>query len=309
MRGALRVKIAKDSGSSANLGLVDCSSRPGSKKRNIVIARLREAIQVFSRPGMDCHALRPPRCARGFGSLSNDDAPFPSRISRYSSLVRVCSLFCCTLSAACSLPGSDGPDKIVTYTLGLPERFEPTEQRPQTACETLLVSTPLSAPGLATSAMAYVEEPNQVQYFAENRWIDTPARMLAPLLRQALGSSGLFHAVVISPAPVNAALRLETEVLNLRQKFEGDASAVELEMRASLFDLENRALLANETLRVEEPAPTADPHGGVVAANRAMAKLMDELIEGLKPALTGRECQAHSSPAGQIAPSSKPESL
>jgi hypothetical protein len=64
-----------------------------------VIARLREAIQIFSLPGMDCHALR----------ARNDDAPFHSRISRHSPLALALAG---VLVAGLSQPADAADDEI-----------------------------------------------------------------------------------------------------------------------------------------------------------------------------------------------------
>lgn len=158
-------------------------------------------------------------------------------------------------------------------------------------CGLLLVSSPLSAPGTSTANMLYTREQGRLDYYANSRWIDSPARMVQPLLLQKLGSSGLFEDVLTSPAPVDADLRLQTEILALRQVFKPDdprASQEQLSIRFSLFDLKRRQLLENFILDIEEPATRADAIGGVAAANRAFARLLDELVGRLEKTLGSR---------------------
>jgi hypothetical protein len=67
----------------------------------------------------------------------------------------------------------------------------------------------------------------------------------------------------------------------------------QIAVRASLFDLKRREIIVSGLLKVEEPADTADAHGGVQAANRAAAKLLDQLMELLGPAvMKHRQCPA-----------------
>src|SRR5438477_1736189 len=51
---------------------------------------------------------------------------------------------------------------------------------------TLLINDPKSSPGYGTQSMMYVDRHYQLKEFANNHWIDTPGRMLTPLLTQSL---------------------------------------------------------------------------------------------------------------------------
>jgi cholesterol transport system auxiliary component len=169
---------------------------------------------------------------------------------------------------------------MTTYLLEWPGRPPASATAPAHPCLILLVSSPRSAPGFATSRMVYVQEAYRIDYFANHQWADTPAGMLAPILSRAVG--GLFRTVVMAPALVEPHLRLESQVLRLQQIFRNDASSVLLELRIDLFDLVNRRSLGSRVFSVSEPAPSRDPYGGVVAANRALARVLNELIDLLQ---------------------------
>jgi cholesterol transport system auxiliary component len=182
------------------------------------------------------------------------------------------------LMMSCALPGQER--EMTTWLLewngslaAARPSFEP--------CVAVLITTPVSAPGYATARMAYTQQDHRVDYFATHRWADTPARMLSPLLARALQTSGLFKAAVESPAPINAQLRLESEVLELRQVFSPGDSKMQLKLKVHLFDLANNRLLASRVFSVTEPTETRDPYGGVVAANRAVARMFEQLVEFL----------------------------
>ena len=156
------------------------------------------------------------------------------------------------------------------------------------ACPTLLLSAPRSAPGYAGSRMAYIEEPHRIDYFAKHRWADSPARMLEPNLMKALEASGLFQAVVRAPTTARFDLRLDTEVLRLVQVFEPNESRVEVAMRISLLDTHQHRVLVSDVLEVTEPAAERTPYGGVMAANRAVDRLLEELQRVLRPSVEPR---------------------
>ena len=101
--------------------------------------------------------------------------------------------------------------------------------------------------------------------------------MISPLVAQALERSGVFRAVVRAPGQAAAELRLDTELMRLLQDFRAQPSRVELALHAQLVDLRNGRVLAAQDFALSENAPSDDPYGGVVAANRALARLLGEL--------------------------------
>jgi len=141
------------------------------------------------------------------------------------------------------------------------------------------VSAPRARPGFDTPQMAYTQRANALEYFARNRWADTPARMLAPLLAQALDHSGGFRAVVQAPSLAAANLRLETELVRLQQDFGARPSRVRLTLRVQLIDTDARRVLASAEFDETEVAPSDDPYGGVIAANRALGRLLERLAK------------------------------
>jgi cholesterol transport system auxiliary component len=153
------------------------------------------------------------------------------------------------------------------------------------ACPTLLLSPPRAAPGYAGARMAYIEEPHRIDYFANHRWADSPARMLESNLIRALEASGLFQAVVRAPTNARFDLRLDTEVLQLVQVFEPTESRVEVTLRICLLDTREQRVLVSDVLEVSEPAAERTPYGGVMAANRAVDRLLQELQQVLRPSI------------------------
>ena len=141
---------------------------------------------------------------------------------------------------------------------------------------TLLVTAPKAQPGFDTARMAYLLRPYEVSYYAVNRWADTPSRMLAPLLAQAMEATGLWLAVVQAPSTVRADYRLDCENLVLEQQF-FSASRVRLALRAQLIDVKRQGVMDSRDFEVFEDAPSDDAYGGAIAANRAVAKFLGEL--------------------------------
>lgn len=142
---------------------------------------------------------------------------------------------------------------------------------------TLLVSTPLAAPGYDNRRMAYTRSPHLLEYFARNEWIEPPARMLSPLIVTALQSDGAFFAVLPAPSVAASDMQLDSTLLRLQQNFNTRPSTVTFTLRASLVHTATRRVLAWREFEHSVPTQADTPQDGVVAANRAVQRVMAEL--------------------------------
>lgn len=153
----------------------------------------------------------------------------------------------------------------------------PTGPRATMAAPTLIVSPPHAAAGFDSHRIMYVRRADQLEYFAYNEWIDTPARMLAPLLVAAVETSGAFRAVVQTPSPAAGELRLDTEVLRLQHEFLGTPSQVRFTLRAYIVENATRQVIASREFEAVAAAPSEDPRGGVQAANQAVRTVLAQV--------------------------------
>jgi cholesterol transport system auxiliary component len=143
----------------------------------------------------------------------------------------------------------------------------------------LEVGAPRARPGFDTPQMVYVRQPYELEYFATNRWADTPSRMLGPLLAQGLEQTESFRAVVQTPSAVPADLRVDTELIRLQQNFATRPSRIELTLHAELIDVRGKRVLSTKLFDETEDAPTDDAYGGVTAANVALRRILEQLAD------------------------------
>lgn len=188
---------------------------------------------------------------------------------------------------------------VQTYQLNPmpdPERTARPVYQPVPA--TLLVSTPKARAGFDTPRMAYVQRPHEVQYFSRNQWTETPARMLVPPLTRALERSRIWDAVVMMPSIVRGDYRLDIDNLVLQHEFFDSPSQVHLSLRAQLIDVKGQCAMGTTEFDVLKPAPSDDPYGGVLAANQAAAKLLEQLVAWLSTYMneSGQDGCKRSSP-------------
>ncbi|MCU0973874.1 MAG: ABC-type transport auxiliary lipoprotein family protein [Burkholderiales bacterium] len=169
---------------------------------------------------------------------------------------------------------------------------------PAPAMRTLVleVSAPRASPGFDTPRMVYVQRPYELDHFANNRWADAPARMLGPLLTQALEQSGGFRTVVQAPTAVPADVRVNTELIRLQQNFSMRPSRAEVELRVQLVDARARRVLATRVFEETETAPSDDAYGGVAGANAALARVLVQVVDFCFAETANRSVPANSAP-------------
>lgn len=190
--------------------------------------------------------------------------------------IRLLIFACIFLLTACSVFSPVKIEQPTTYVLNtLPT---PVTKKPLHHV-TLLVTQPAVNEIYDTAQMAYTSNPYQVAYFAKSRWIDTPAQMLQPLLAQALQDTHYFYAIGLPPALGQYDYILNTRLLQFEQHFAGSSSQFLITLRAQIVKTINNQVIAAKQFTVVEPAFENTPYGGVVAANKAIAKILFQVTQ------------------------------
>ncbi len=185
------------------------------------------------------------------------------------------------LSGCARLRERLGEQSVQTYIFALQQSHQASrvDVNKLGAGPVLEVSAPQARAGYDSPRMVYIQRPYELNYYAHNEWADGPARMLWPLLVKALEASGRFSALVDGPKGVLADLRLDTEIMNLQNEVDAQRSQGRVVLRAQLIELGAHRVLGTQTFEAVEPAPSADPYGGVAAINRALARVLEEIVE------------------------------
>lgn len=191
------------------------------------------------------------------------------------------SLLMCALAlGGCSVlkPGASEPPAF--YALNAPPAV--SVQAPASATRTLptlLITAPRAGAGFDSQKIIFVRHDHQLEYFSHSEWVDTPARMLAPLLAGALEATGAFGAVVLPPASAAGDLRLETEITRLQHNFQSQPSRVQFTLRALVLDDRTRRVMAWREFRGEAVSASDNAQGGVKAANQAIQTVLADLAQ------------------------------
>jgi cholesterol transport system auxiliary component len=201
-------------------------------------------------------------------------------------LARVACLLLSLTVAGCLSPRSDSPE-IQTYQLSL-DGWHSETHADESEGPVLLVSPPQAEPGFETQRMVYIKRPYQLEFFAVNQWAETPVRMVTPLMVQVLNQRGPWRAVIPLPSSVRGDYRLDAYGFLLLQEFIQQPSRVRVTIRTQLIDLKESMIVSTRAFEVVENAPSENAYGGVKAANRAIAALLDQIASWL------RQCVQHS---------------
>lgn len=151
----------------------------------------------------------------------------------------------------------------------------------------LVVGGPQAEAGFEQPRMAYLQRPYEVKYYATNVWVDTPPRMLAPLLLQSLERTNVWRVVVPMPTVARGDYRLDMSGLVLQQEFLQRPSGTRIRLRAQLTETKEQRILGARSLESFAPAPSEDAYGGVLAANRAVSRLLESLNDWISSCLRG----------------------
>lgn len=146
----------------------------------------------------------------------------------------------------------------------------------------MIITVPRTHSGYNTTKIAYRKQLFGLSYYAKSRWADTPGRMLAPLVAEAMNNAGAFQAQYASPGALSASYRLDSELIDFYQDFTVQPSQMRITLRAQLVSLQDNRVLATQLFDVRETAASEDAYGGVQAANRAIAALLVQLADFCK---------------------------
>jgi cholesterol transport system auxiliary component len=184
-----------------------------------------------------------------------------------------------TLLTACGSLFAPAPPAPHFYTLDGPAAMVAAPATPASTpggvAPVMIVALPGAAAGFDTDRLVYMSEAHRLQPYADNQWIDTPAKMLEPLISAALSRTGAFGAVLQAPSPVTGQWALRADIVRLQH--EVAAARFRFTLRVTLID--NRTLTVALAREFDASAPVAGtgPAAAVNAANAAVADVLSQM--------------------------------
>ena len=183
-----------------------------------------------------------------------------------------------TVFSACTL-GPDKREPSTVFDLG-PARVEGAARgdAPPAINATLLIAPVSASPWLDNATMVYrlnYRDASRPEVYAQNRWAMPPALLLTERVRARFAGAARGVVTAQDGARADYALRIELE--DFSQWFDdAQSSKVSVRLRASLIDINTRALQAQKSFNVERPAAPDAP-----GAAQSLAAASDAVIEEL----------------------------
>lgn len=175
---------------------------------------------------------------------------------------------------ACSIFSPVKTDSIKEYMVDV-KPFAP--QLRKTSFKTIAVSMPTTNRIYQGKEMVYSVRPHEFSDFAKNRWVEPPVQMLQPLIIQALQNTHHFKAVAPAVSVGRYDLLLNTQIIDFYQDFCEAGSVFKLTLRAQIIRVSSGRVVVSKQFTIIQPAPRPNPYGGVIAANLASEKVLNEL--------------------------------
>jgi cholesterol transport system auxiliary component len=187
-------------------------------------------------------------------------------------------IFFCASLLGCTL-GPDKREPATVFDLGPQRRAAAPSTAAAPAINATLLIPPVSAsPWLDNTNIYYrlnYHDASRPEVYAQNRWALSPALMLTERLRARFAGASRGVVTAQDGAKADYALRIELE--DFSQAFDNaQTSKVAVRLRASLIDVNTRALHAQRSFNVERPAAPNAP-----GAAQALAASSDAVIEEL----------------------------
>ena len=211
------------------------------------------------------------------------------------------TLFCVLFvlaAAGCALP--DKPTRAVMYDFGpglLPDSKAPLAQAgpgmPGKAALPLAIAEIATAGGaLENQAVLYrlgYTDAQQLRPYAQARWSMPPAQLVRQRLRERLSQNRVVltarEGVALNRSQNASLPLLRLELEEFSQLFSTPADSVGLlRLHATLVDITpaGEKLVAQRSLVVQQPAPSADAAGGVRALTAATDAAIDQIDDWLR---------------------------
>lgn len=112
-----------------------------------------------------------------------------------------------------------------------------------------------------------------------SKWDQRPIHSISTALYTALQDNKVFSKLVFDNASVNSDLTLDIKIMQFEHRFADDSNSYGmLTLNALIYDSQTKSLIASRLLKSEVKATSNDAKGGVEALNKALGKVLSELI-------------------------------
>ncbi|MFQ5533615.1 MAG: ABC-type transport auxiliary lipoprotein family protein [Sphingomonadales bacterium] len=144
----------------------------------------------------------------------------------------------------------------------------------------LYIEDPTSTGALDSDRIAMRPSPNEVQYFADARWVDRAPRMLRSLLVESFENSGRIRSVTaeVTGLPYNYSLKVELRDFQAEVQGQDGVPAVRVRLNAKIIRRAPISLIGARNFEEVQTASGTDMPSTIAAFDRATAAVLRDAI-------------------------------
>lgn len=146
----------------------------------------------------------------------------------------------------------------------------------------LLIQTEAGDPIADSLAIAYSRSAGQRAIYQLATWTDRPARRVPQLLQRRLEQRGSFGAIATLGQPLQANWLLSMAIDDIHHDVATEPGVARLVVRATLFDRNQRSLVAQRAFVADAPVAEARAAAAASAMNHAVAQTLDALVSWIE---------------------------
>ena len=129
--------------------------------------------------------------------------------------------------------------------------------------------------------MTYSRTANVVEAYTKSAWVEPPVQLVKAALANALIASNAYQDVLMSPTPINSPYKVDATIQKMQQQFKDGQSNVELSLMVRLVNTSNQKLVFSKIYSTTENVTTDNAEGGVVAYDRALSRLLPDIVRDI----------------------------
>lgn len=129
--------------------------------------------------------------------------------------------------------------------------------------------------------MVYTREANILEVYTKSAWVEPPTELIKTSIANGLIASNGFKDVLLSPTAIISPYKVEATIQKMLQTFENGQSFVELNLMVRLASTTSQNLVYSKIYSAKERTNTLDASGGVDAYNRALKRLLPDIIRDI----------------------------
>lgn len=176
--------------------------------------------------------------------------------------------------SACSLAPSPQINPT-TYVLKANDKI--VLSKPNAATKSIRIAPIQSVLYLRTNEICYIKD-NELNSYSKHLWKSSPVSSLSVLLSSKFEKNKLFKVVLNANSQIQADLLLELRFDSFEQVFDGQKSAIHLELSANLIDNKDKKVLGFKHFHYEVPVAKVEPSSAVISFDEALNALGDDMV-------------------------------